>query len=174
MKAAVRDRFGPPEVVELREIDKPVPEDGEVLVRVRAASVNIADWYAVVGRPYVGRPQMGLQKPKDDRLGVDYAGTVEAVGKDVTEFRPGDEVFGGRNGAYAEYIRARSDRGIVPKPANVTFEEAAAVPIAALTAPQGVYGTRDSFSRGRRSSSTARREAWARSPCRSPRRSEGR
>src|SRR5918994_6040489 len=138
MKAAVRDRFGPPDVIELREIDKPVPGDGEVLVRVRAASLNLADWYAVTGRPYVGRVQMGLRKPKDNRLGVDYAGTVEAVGKDVTEFRSGDEVFGGRNGAYAEYICAREDRAIVPKPANVTFEQAAAVPVAALTALQGL------------------------------------
>jgi NADPH:quinone reductase-like Zn-dependent oxidoreductase len=138
VKAAVRDRFGPPEVVEIREIAKPVPEDGEVLIRVRAASLNLGDWYAVTGRPYVGRAQMGLRKPKDNRLGVDYAGTVEAVGKDVTEFRPGDEVFGGRNGAYAEYICARADRGIVTKPANVTFEEAAAVPVAGLTALQGL------------------------------------
>jgi NADPH:quinone reductase-like Zn-dependent oxidoreductase len=76
-----------------------VPEDEEVRVRVRAASLNIADWYDVAGRPYVGRTQMGLRKPKTNRLGVDYAGTVEAVGGNVTEFRPGDEVFGGRNGA---------------------------------------------------------------------------
>ena len=138
MNAAVRDRFGPPEVVEIREIDKPVPADGEVLVRVRAASLNLGDWYAVTGRPYVGRTQMGLRKPKDNRLGVDYAGTVEAVGANVTQFRPGDDVFGGRNGAYAEYVCAREDRGIVPKPANVTFEEAAAVPVAALTALQGL------------------------------------
>jgi NADPH:quinone reductase-like Zn-dependent oxidoreductase len=138
MKAAVRERFGSPEVVELREIDKPAPEDNEVLVRVRAASLNIADWYDVAGRPYVGRTQMGLRTPKTNRLGVDYAGTVEAVGKDVTEFQPGDEVFGGRNGAFAEYVCAREDRAIVPKPANVTFEEAAAVPIAAITALQGL------------------------------------
>jgi NADPH:quinone reductase-like Zn-dependent oxidoreductase len=138
MKAAVRDRFGSPDVVELREIDKPVPTDNEVLVRVRAASLNLADWYAVTGRPYVGRAQMGLRKPKSNRLGVDYAGTVEAVGKNVTEFRPGDEVFGGRDGAYAEYVCAREDRSVVPKPPNVTFEQAAAVPIAAITALQGL------------------------------------
>ena len=113
MKAAVRDRYGSPDVVELREIDKPAPEDNEVLVRVRAASLNMADWYDVAGRPYVGRTQMGLRKPKTNRLGVDYAGTVEAVGKDVTEFQPGDEVFGGRNGAFAEYVCAREDRAIV-------------------------------------------------------------
>ncbi len=92
----------------------------------------------MTGRPYVGRTQMGLRKPKSNRLGVDYAGTVEAVGGNVTEFRPGDEVFGGRNGAYAEYVCARADRAIVPKPANVTFEEAAAVPVAAITALQGL------------------------------------
>ena len=137
MKAAVRDRYGSPEV-ELREVDKPVPTEDEVLVRVRAASLNMADWYGVMGRPYVGRTQMGLRKPKTNRLGVDYAGVVEAVGENVTEFRPGDEVFGGRDGAYAEYICAREDRAIVPKPANVTFEEAAAVPVAALTALQGL------------------------------------
>jgi NADPH:quinone reductase-like Zn-dependent oxidoreductase len=138
MKAAVRDRYGSPDVVELREIDKPVPEDGEVLVRVRAASLNLADWYAVTGRPWVGRTQMGLREPKSNRLGVDYAGTVEAVGKDVTQFCSGDEVFGGRDGAFAEYVCARADRAIVPKPANVTFEQAAAVPIAAITALQGL------------------------------------
>jgi NADPH:quinone reductase-like Zn-dependent oxidoreductase len=138
MKAAVRDRFGPPDVVEIREIDKPVPADDEVLVRVRAASLNMADWYDVAGRPYVGRPMIGLRRPKESRLGVDYAGTVEAVGKNVTQFRPGDDVFGGRNGAFAEYVCAREDRAIVPKPANVTFEEAAAVPVAAITALQGL------------------------------------
>jgi NADPH:quinone reductase-like Zn-dependent oxidoreductase len=138
MKAAVRDRYGSPDVVELREVERPAPADDEVLVRVRAASLNMADWYAVAGRPYVGRTQMGLRKPKSNRLGVDYAGTVEAVGKNVTEFRPGDEVFGGRDGAYAEYVCARADRAIVLKPANVTFEEAAAVPIAAITALQGL------------------------------------
>ncbi|CAN5170307.1 NAD(P)-dependent alcohol dehydrogenase [soil metagenome] len=138
MRAAVRDRYGPPDVVELREIDKPVPTDDEVLVQVRAASLNLADWYAVTGRPYVGRAQMGLIEPKSNRLGVDYAGTVEAVGGNVTEFQPGDEVFGGRDGAYAEYVCAREDRAIAPKPANLTFEQAAAVPIAALTALQGL------------------------------------
>jgi NADPH:quinone reductase-like Zn-dependent oxidoreductase len=138
MKAAVRDRYGSPDVVELHEINKPVPADDEVLVRVRAASVNPADWYGVTGRPYVGRAAMGLRKPKSNRLGVDFAGTVEAVGKDVTQFRLGDEVFGGRDGAFAEYVCVREERAVVPKPANVTFEQAAAVPIAALTALQGL------------------------------------
>jgi len=138
MKAAVRDRYGSPEIVELREIEKPTPADDEVLVRVRAASVNPADWYEMAGRPYVGRPQMGLFKPKSNRLGVDFAGTVEAVGGSVTQFQPGDEVFGGRNGAFAEYVCVREERAVVPKPANVTFEQAAAVPIAAITALQGL------------------------------------
>jgi NADPH:quinone reductase-like Zn-dependent oxidoreductase len=134
MKAAVRERYGRPEVVELRELEKPVPADDEVLVRIHASSINIADWYGVGGRPYVGRVAMGLRGPKELRLGVDYAGQVEAVGTDVTQFRPGDEVFGGRTGAWAEYVVAKADRGIVLKPANVSFEEAAAVPVAALTA----------------------------------------
>jgi NADPH:quinone reductase-like Zn-dependent oxidoreductase len=124
MKAAVRDRFGPPEVVEIRELEKPVPGDDEVLVRVRAASLNLGDWYAVTGRPWAGRFEMGITGPKTNRLGTDYAG--------------GDEVFGGRTGAFAEHICARADRAIVEKPANVTFEEAAAVPVAALTALQGL------------------------------------
>jgi NADPH:quinone reductase-like Zn-dependent oxidoreductase len=139
MKAAVRDSYGSPrDVVEIREIDKPVPADGEVLVRVRAASLNRADWYEVVGRPWIARPTTGLRKPKSERLGTDYAGTVEAVGVDVTEFQPGDEVFGARSGSLAEYVAARADRGIVPKPANVAFEEAAAVAVGALTALQGL------------------------------------
>ena len=138
MKAAVRDRFGPPDVVELREIEKATPADDEVLVRIRAASVNPADWYGVTGTPWVGRPQMGFLRPKSNRVGVDFAGTVEAVGKDVTQFRPGDEVFGGRDGAFAEYACVREERAVVTKPANVTFEEAAAVPVAALTALQGL------------------------------------
>ncbi len=138
MKAAVRDRYVRPEDVELREIDKPVPADDEVLVRVHAASLNIADWYEATGRPWVARASTGLRRPKERRLGTDYAGTVEAVGKDVTQFRPGDEVFGARTGALAEYVAAKEERGIVPKPANASFEEAAAVPVAAITALQGL------------------------------------
>jgi NADPH:quinone reductase-like Zn-dependent oxidoreductase len=138
MKAAVRDRYGSPDVVEVREIDKPDATDDEVLVRVRAASVNPADWYTLSGTPYVARMQVGLRTPKSDRLGVDFAGQVEAVGKNVTQFRPGDEVFGGRDGAFAEYVCVREDRAVVLKPANLTFEQAAAVPVAALTALQGL------------------------------------
>ena len=138
MRAAVRDRYGQPDVVELRESAKPEPADGEVLVRVRATSVNPADWYEVSGTPYFGRIAGGLRRPKSSRLGTDFAGTVEAVGKDVTQFRPGDEVFGGRSGAFAEYVTVPEDRAIVPKPAGVSFEQAAAMPIAGLTALQGL------------------------------------
>jgi NADPH:quinone reductase-like Zn-dependent oxidoreductase len=137
MNAAVRDRYGPPDVVELREIDKPKPADDEVLVRVRAVSVNPADWYTLTG-PLIARVPNGLFKPKSNKLGVDFAGTVEAVGATVTQFRPGDEVFGARSGAFAEYVCVPADRAVVLKPPNVTFEEAAAVPIAAITALQGL------------------------------------
>jgi len=139
MKAAVRERFGSPEnVVELREIEMPVPEDDEVLVRIRASSVNIADWYGVTGRPWVTRPTRGLRRPKELRLGIDYAGTVEAVGKGVSEFAEGDDVFGGRTGAWGEYVVAKAHRGITHKPASVTFEQAAAVGTAAITALQAL------------------------------------
>ena len=103
MKAIVRNTSGSPDVLELQEIDKPDLTDDGVLVRVRAASINPADWYALTGKPYLGRIFFGLLKPKSNRLGVDFAGTVEAVGRDVTQFRPGDEVFGARDGAFAEY-----------------------------------------------------------------------
>jgi NADPH:quinone reductase-like Zn-dependent oxidoreductase len=139
VKAAVHERYGPPRgAVEIRELPKPEPGADEVLVRVRAASVNIADWYSVTGRPWIARPSTGLRGPKETRIGVDYAGVVEAVGSDVERFRPGDEVFGGRTGACAEYVAAKADRAIVTKPANVTFEEAAAVGIAATTALQAI------------------------------------
>jgi NADPH:quinone reductase-like Zn-dependent oxidoreductase len=138
MKAAARHGYGSPDVLEIQEIEKPDLADDGVLVRVHAASVNPADWYGLTGTPYVGRAEMGLLKPKQRLLGTDFAGTVEAVGKDVTQFRPGDEVFGGRNGAFAEYVCVAEDRAVVPKPANLTFEQAAAVPVAALTALQGL------------------------------------
>ena len=138
MRAAVRERFGPPEVVEIRELEKPVPAGDEVLVRVRASSLNLGDWYAVLGRPYVGRTAMGLRKPKEERLGTDYAGVVEAVGEDVKDFRPGRRGVRRQDGALAEYVVAKAERAIVPKPATVSFEEAAAVPVAALTALQAL------------------------------------
>lgn len=135
MRAAIRTTYGSPDVLELREIEKPDLADDGVLVRVHAASVNRADWYTVTGTPYLGRPSMGLRKPKSQLLGTDFAGTVEAVGRDVTAFRPGDEVFGGRSGAFAEYVCARF---VALKPVRLTFDEAAAVPAAALTALQGL------------------------------------
>lgn len=122
----------------IEEVERPEPADDEVLVRVRAASVNPADWYGVTGRPYVARPTTGLLRPRSGRVGVDLAGTVEAVGEAVTKLRPGDEVFGGRNGAVAEYVCVREERAIVPRPDNVTPEQAAAVPVAGLTALQGL------------------------------------
>jgi NADPH:quinone reductase-like Zn-dependent oxidoreductase len=139
MKAVVYTRFGPPDVLEIRDIKKPVPNDDQVLVKVHAASVNPYDWHLIRGTPYIMRAMMaGLRKPKDPRVGVDYAGTVEAIGKKVTQFKPGDEVFGNRSGAFAEYVCARADRAIALKPANMTFEQAAGVPVAALTALQGL------------------------------------
>jgi NADPH:quinone reductase-like Zn-dependent oxidoreductase len=135
MKAIVHHRYGTPDVLKLVDVDKPVPADDEVLVRVRASSVNPAEWYGMTGL-LVARTQAGLLKPKEPRLGTDFAGVVEAVGSGVEDFKPGDEVFGGRTGAFAEYVSVRN--AIAPKPANVSFEQAAAVPIAGLTALQGL------------------------------------
>jgi NADPH:quinone reductase-like Zn-dependent oxidoreductase len=138
MQALVYERYGPPEVLELREVEKPVPADDELLVRVHAASVNPFDWHMLTGIPYMVRMQAGLRGPKDGRLGVDYAGTVEAVGAAVTRFEPGDEVFGGRSGAFGEYVTPRESGAVAGKPANVSFEQAATVGIAGLTALQGL------------------------------------
>jgi NADPH:quinone reductase-like Zn-dependent oxidoreductase len=138
MKAIVQHEYGSPDVLELQEVDKPVVEDDEVLVRVRAASVNPADWHFMRGLPYVMRPQAGLRKPKNSVLGRDIAGQVEAVGKDVTRFRTGDEVFANvETGGFAEYASV-SEASLELKPVNLTFEQAAAVPLAALTALQGL------------------------------------
>src|SRR4030081_1248815 len=138
MKAIVYCDYGLANL-KLADVEKPTPTDDQVLVKVRAASVNPYDWHFVEGTPKIMRMMgVGLRKPKDPRLGVDVAGEVEAVGKNVTQFKPGDEVFGGRDGAFAEYVCARADRAVVLKPANITFEQAASVPIAALTALQGL------------------------------------
>jgi NADPH:quinone reductase-like Zn-dependent oxidoreductase len=138
MKAVVRHCYGSPDVVRYEDIPKPSPKDNEVLVKVHAASVNPLDWHEMEGTPYLVRMDDGFGKPDDPRLGVDFAGTVEAVGKSVTRFKPGDEVFGGRDGAFAEYVAVREARAIALKPANVTFEQAASVPIAAITALQAL------------------------------------
>jgi NADPH:quinone reductase-like Zn-dependent oxidoreductase len=137
MKAVVYCEYG---VANLKytDIKKPVPTDDQMLVRVKAVSVNPYDWHFIEGTPRIMRLGVGLRKPKVTRLGVDYAGTVEAVGKNVTQFKPGDDVFGGKTGAFAEYICVRPDRGIARKPANITHEQAASVNIAAMTALQGL------------------------------------
>lgn len=135
MKAAVFRSYGPPDVLKIEEIDKPTPSDDEVLVRVRATSVNPAEWYGMSGL-FIARLGNGLLKPKDTRLGADYAGVVEAVGKNVTGIKPGDEVFGAGNDTFAEFICAQ--KFLIPKPANVSFEEAGGVAIAAMTALQGL------------------------------------
>jgi NADPH:quinone reductase-like Zn-dependent oxidoreductase len=138
MKAVVYCDYGIANL-KLQEIEKPAPADDQILVRVRAASINPYDWHFVEGTPYVMRAMgVGLRKPKDTRLGVDFAGTVEAVGKNVTQFKPGDEVFGGRGGAFAQYVCPRATRAVALKPANVSFEEAASVNIAAITALQAL------------------------------------
>jgi NADPH:quinone reductase-like Zn-dependent oxidoreductase len=141
MKAIVYHEYGSPDVLELKDIDKPLVKDDEVLVRVHAASVNRLDWHLMRGSPYISRLQAGLRKPKDRVLGADVAGQVEAVGKHVTKFQPGDEVFGSLFGhgfgAFAEYVSA-SDDLLELKPANLSFDQAAAVPVAALTALQGL------------------------------------
>jgi NADPH:quinone reductase-like Zn-dependent oxidoreductase len=137
MKAVVYSNYGSPDVLKCEEIEKPTAGDNEVLIRVRAASVNPYDWHFMRGTPYMVRIMAGLFKPKDKRLGVDVAGQVEAVGGNVTQLKPGDEVFGACRGAFAEYACA-SESALVKKPDNVTFEQAASVPIAAFTALQGL------------------------------------
>jgi NADPH:quinone reductase-like Zn-dependent oxidoreductase len=137
MKAAFHEKYGPPDVVELREVDKPTIEDHQVLVRVHASSVNPAEWYGITGPWFARLFGNGIRRPKSTTVGADLAGRIEAVGSDVKEFQPGDEVFGTSGASWAEYAPAREVR-LVPKPANVSFEEAAAVPIAALTALQAL------------------------------------
>ncbi len=138
MKAVVRRCYGSPDVLEYGDIEKPTPADDEVLVKVVAASVNPLDWHYVRGTPYFLRLMSGTGAPDDPRLGVDFAGTVEAVGSNVTLFKPGDEVFGRRDGAFAEYLTVREAGALVMKPADVSFEQAASAPIAAVTALQAL------------------------------------
>ncbi len=138
MRAITYTEYGPPDVLRFTEAAKPVPRDDEVLIKIRAASVNPLDLHFMRGEPFFVRLMTGgLLKPKVTRLGADVAGQVEAVGRNVTQFKPGDEVFGACRGAFAEYVCAAEDR-VVPKPANLSFEDAAAVPVAATTALQGL------------------------------------
>ena len=137
MKAIVYTKYGPPESLKLEEVPKPTPNDDQVLVKVHAASVNALDWHTLMAKPFLVHLDGGLLKPKNNRLGADMAGHVEAVGKNVTQFKQDDEVYGFVSGGFAEYVCAREKR-IAWKPANMSFEEAAAVPIAALTALQGL------------------------------------
>jgi NADPH:quinone reductase-like Zn-dependent oxidoreductase len=137
MKAIVQDQYGSPNVLRIKDVDMPVVSDGEVLVRLHAAAVNIGDWHLLRGVPYVMRMVVGLRKPKREIPGTDVAGRVEAVGRAVKQLRPGDEVFGWCEGAFAEYACA-PENNFLPKPANVTFEQAAAVGDSAFTALDAV------------------------------------
>lgn len=137
MKAIVYHDYGPPDVLRLEVVDKPLPREDQVLIRIRAAAANPLDWHYIRGTPYVMRMESGFGQPKDPGVGVDMAGVVVATGSNVTQFKPGDEVFGTVNGAFAEYALT-TERRIAPKPASLTFEQAAGVPVAALTALQGL------------------------------------
>lgn len=137
MRAVVYREYGSPDVLQLEKTVKPVARDDSVLVRIHAAAANPYDWHFMRGEPYFMRLLIGLRAPNEDRLGVDFAGRVEAVGKKVTHLRPGDEVFGLANGTFAEFVAAPADQ-VALKPASLNFEQAAAVPLAALTALQGL------------------------------------
>jgi NADPH:quinone reductase-like Zn-dependent oxidoreductase len=138
MKAIVYDSYGPPEVLQLRELPDPELGETDVLIRVRAAAANPLDWFAFTGTPLIARPGLGLRKPRSERLGADLAGVVAAVGPGVTGLTPGDEVFGTAKGTFAELVVATEGGSIAPKPAGLSFEEAAAIPVAALTALQAL------------------------------------
>jgi NADPH:quinone reductase-like Zn-dependent oxidoreductase len=138
VKAIVREKYGPPEVLQVQEVEKPAPKDDEVLVRVHAASLNAADWHLLSGKPLLVRLfGFGFWSPKNKTLGSDFAGRVESVGRSVKQFQPNDEVFGNRLGSLAEYLSV-GEVALVPKPANVSFEQAAAAPLAGITALQGL------------------------------------
>lgn len=140
MKAIRYHAYGPPDVIELRDVARPVPGDGEVLVRVRAVAVNPGDHHLLRGSPYILRAMAGPARPKHPGLGNDLAGVVEAVGGGVTAFEPGDEVFGCARGAFAEYVTVRADGPLAHKPAGLTFEQAAALPTSGLTALRALRG----------------------------------
>lgn len=141
MKAIVYHCYGGPAMLKLEDTAKPVPGDDAVLVKVHAAAVNPLDWHYLRGTPYLVRMEAGVGAPQDQRLGVDFAGTVEAVGKDVRRFKVGDEVFGGAKGAFAQYVALGEQKSLALKPANISFEQAAGVPIAAITALQALRDT---------------------------------
>jgi NADPH:quinone reductase-like Zn-dependent oxidoreductase len=138
MKAIVYRCYGSPDVLKLENIAKPSAADKRMLVKVHAASVNPLDWHYMRGEPYLMRLGVGIGAPDDIHMGVDFSGTVVSVGRDVTRFKPGDEVFGGRDGAFGEYVSVAEKGSVAIKPANITFEQAAAVPIAAVTALQAL------------------------------------
>ncbi len=144
MKAIVYTEYGSPDVLKFKEVAKPTPKEDEVLVKIHAASVNPADWHTMRAAPFLARLVNGFFKPKNHRLGADVAGRVEAVGRTVTQFRVGDDVFGclslNEMSSFAEYVCARED-ALALKPARLTFEQAAAVPLAAFTALQGLRDT---------------------------------
>ncbi len=138
MNAILYRCYGSPEVLKLEQAAKPVPADDQLLVRVHASSVNPFDWHYMRGEPYIMRMQVGFGAPKDARMGVDFSGTVDQVGKGVTRFKVGDEVFGAASGSFGEYVTVRESRAVAKKPANISHEQAAAIPIAAVTALQAL------------------------------------
>jgi 2-desacetyl-2-hydroxyethyl bacteriochlorophyllide A dehydrogenase len=137
MKAILHTQYGSPDVLHFKEVEKPAPNDGEILVKIYAASANPLDWHLMRASPFLVRLGGGLRKPKDPRLGADFAGRVEAVGNNVTQFQPGDEVFGAGTGSFAEYASI-PENTVALKPTNSSFEQAAAIPVAAITALQGL------------------------------------
>ncbi len=138
MQGLVARCYGAPNVLKLEQVAKPTPADDQLLVKVHAAALNPVDWHYMRGSPYIMRLSSGIGSPKDPRVGADFAGTVEAVGKSVTRFKPGDEVFGGAGGTVAQYMVVRETRGVALKPTNVSFEQAGSVGVAAVTALQGL------------------------------------
>lgn len=138
MRATVYCDYGSPQMLRTEMVETPVAGDDQIRVRVRAAAVNPLDWHYLRGTPYIGRLEMGLRRPRETRLGVDFAGIVDSVGRRVTRFSVGDSVFGGRTGAFAEYVVVHADRAVAPKPPNLSFAQAAAIPVAGSTALQAL------------------------------------
>lgn len=138
MKAILREAYGSPSVLRLGEVETPAPAGDQLLIRVRAVSVNPLDWHYVRGRPYLMRIALGIAKPTSPLFGADFAGVVEAVGPLVQRFKPGDEVFGAARGSFAEYVAVSEAKGVAAKPSSVTFEQAASLPVAGLTALQAL------------------------------------